>query len=210
MPTPRPVIVFDLDGTLVDSLTDISKSFVKAFELLGLEAPSEAEARALVGPPLEAMFRKLAPEEHVKELVRTYREYYPQHYTDHSAPYPGVPAALTDLRSRGYLLAVATTKVQRMADGLMAAVGLSDYVDFVQGTDGFPAKPAPEVVFRAIAGAGGEGRWMVGDTRGDIAAGKAAGLKTYAVGWGTHSLDELAEAQPDESGRDLARLLALL
>ncbi len=210
MSIAKPVVVFDLDGTLVDSITDIVKSFVMAFRLLGLEAPTEGHVRTLVGPPLEAMYRQVAEESLVPELVRTYREYYPQHYTDNSAPYPGVPEALVELRGRGYRLAVATTKRQKMAEGLMEAVGLTPLVDHVQGTDGFPAKPAPDVIHRAVAGAGGEGLWMVGDTRGDILAGRAAGLRTYAVGWGTHTLEELAEAEPDELEPDLARLLELL
>lgn len=210
MSATRSVIVFDLDGTLVDSLTDIVKSFVKAFEILELEAPSEAAARSLVGPPLEEMYRQVAPPERVGDLVSVYREYYPQHYTDNSAPYPGVPEALVELRRRGYRLAVATTKRQTMAAGLIAAVGLAGHLDHVQGTDGFPAKPAPDVVHRAVAGAGGEGLWMVGDTRSDILAGRAAGLKTYAVGWGTHTLEQLAEASPDEAAPDLERLLQLL
>lgn len=209
-PSAPGVIVFDLDGTLVDSLTDVVRSFVKAFELLGLEPPSEAAARRLVGPPLEQMYRQVAPPERVADLVRVYREYYPQHFTENSAPYPSVPEALVELRRRGYRLAVATTKSQVMAVGLMTAVGLSEHVDHIQGTDGFPAKPAPDVVHRAVAGAGGRGLWMVGDTRGDVVAGRAAGLKTYAIGWGTHTLEQLAEAEPDEAEPDLRRLLELL
>lgn len=205
----RPALVFDLDGTLVDSLTDIVKSFVAAFEALGLEAPPEEEARSLVGLTLEDMYARFAPAELVDDLCRAYRDHYPRHYTDNTAPFPGVTEALAELRSRGYLLAVATTKRQFMADGLVAAVGLTDSLDYVQGTDGFPAKPAPDVVLRAVAGVGGEGKWMVGDTVGDMLAGRAAGLRTYAVGWGTHSLSRLAEARPDASAPDLSLLLEL-
>lgn len=206
----RPVVVFDLDGTLVDSLTDIVKSFVHAFEVVGLPAPSEDAARSHVGLTLEDMYALFAPADRVSELCGAYREHYPRHYTDHTAPFPGVREALAELRQRDYLLAVATTKRQYMADGLVTAVGLADALDFVQGTDGFPAKPAPDVVLRAVAGAGGEGTWMVGDTVGDMLAGRAAGLKTYAVGWGTHSLERLAQAEPNVSAPDLSRLLELL
>jgi phosphoglycolate phosphatase len=198
-------IVFDLDGTLVDSLADIIHSFRRGFEVYGLPVPTEDEVRPEIGKPLEMMYEVFAPS-HVRELCLAYRSYYPEHW-DHSSLYPGVRELLLELRRRGYRSAVATTKMTAMAKGLAGAVGLSELVDYIQGTDGFPPKPAPDVVFKAIAGAGGEGLWMVGDTTLDVLAGKAAGLKTYAVSWGTHGKEALASARPDILAPDLSLLL---
>jgi phosphoglycolate phosphatase len=203
----RPAIVFDLDGTLVDSLPDIVASFRHAFAELGLPAPPEAAVRSEVGLPLEAMYERFAPRDAVAALAQAYRRHYPQHFADRSRPYPGVPELLAELRARGYALAVATTKRSDMATRFVRAMGLADAIDHVQGTDGFPHKPAPDVVLRALQAVGGDGRWMVGDTTHDVGAGKAAGLRTFAVTWGTHDAERLRAAGADVVADDVALLV---
>jgi phosphoglycolate phosphatase len=206
MTPPPPTIVFDLDGTLVDSLPDIIASFQYALTSLGLPTPSDAEVRALIGHPLEDMYKHFAPA-HAPHLCAVYREHYPRNFVNRSRPYPGVVELLRTLRARGYRLAVATTKRTDMARRFVEALGLTAAVDHVQGTDGFPHKPAPDVIHRALAALGTQGLWMVGDTTHDILAGRAAGLRTYAVTWGNHDANLLATAAPDELQPDLARLL---
>lgn len=201
-------IVFDLDGTLVDSLPDIVGAFRDAFVELDLPPPPAAAVRELIGLPLEEMYGALAPSERVAELATAYRHLYPRRFTRHTRPFPGVPEALATLRARGFRLAVATTKRSDMARRLVAALGLEDAVDAVQGTDGFPHKPAPDVVWRALAAVDADGLWMVGDTVHDIEAGRAAGLATYAVTWGTHDEARLRAARPDRLEATLDALLA--
>ncbi len=208
--TSRPAIVFDLDGTLVDSLPDIVASFRHAFTELGIEAPSETLVRSEVGLPLESMYQRFAPSEAVAALAAAYRRHYPEHFADRSRPYPGVPELLAELRARGYAVAVATTKRSDMATRFVHAMGLADAIDHVQGTDGFPHKPAPDVVLRALQAVGGEGRWMVGDTTHDVGAGKAAGLRTFAVTWGTHDAERLRAAGADVVADDIVGLLSEL
>lgn len=203
-------IVFDLDGTLVDSLPDIISSFLAGFTALELPPPTRAQVHALIGEPLEDMYARHAPPGRVAALCAHYREYYPRHFTDHSRPMPGVPEALATLRARGYRLAVATTKRTDMARRFVEAMGLGNLLDHVQGTDGFPHKPAPDVVLRALAALQTGGLWMVGDTTLDVGAGRAARLRTYALTWGTHPPELLRAAEPDELQPDLGRLLALL
>jgi phosphoglycolate phosphatase len=202
-------ILFDLDGTLVDSLPDIIDSFLHGFAHLGLPVPPHAEVRALIGQPLEVMYARFAPD-HVPALCVAYREHYPRNFLNRSRPFPGVERVLRTLRERGYLLAVATTKRSDMARRFVDALGLGAMLHHVQGTDGFPHKPAPDVLHRALAALGTGGLWMVGDTTLDLRAGQAAGLRTYAVTWGTHSPEELASAMPDELQPDLEQLLAHL
>lgn len=206
MSRPR-AIVFDLDGTLVDSLPDIVGAFRDAFAEHGLQAPPEQAVRDQVGLPLETMYACFAPPECVAALSASYRRLYPQRFTRHSRPFPGVPETLATLRARGFRLAVATTKRSAMAERLIAAMGLSDALDVVQGTDGFPHKPAPDVVERALAALDADGVWMVGDTVHDIEAGRAAGLATYAVTWGTHDAERLRIARPDRLEATLEPLL---
>ena len=206
----RPAIVFDLDGTLVDSLPDIVASFLHAFGEVGIEAPAEPLVRSEVGLPLETMYERFAPAHAVSALAAAYRRHYPEHFADRSRPYPGVPELLAELRARGYAVAVATTKRSEMASRFVQAMGLAGAIDHVQGTDGFPHKPAPDVVLRALAAVGGDGRWMVGDTTHDVGAGKAAGLRTFAVTWGTHDAERLRAAGADVVADDLTDLLSEL
>lgn len=203
-------IVFDLDGTLVDSLADIISSFQYGFSRFGLPVPGEAEVRALVGRPLDEMYARFAPPERVTALCAIYREHYVLNFVARSKPYPGVPEVLATLRARGYALAIATTKRPDMARRFVEALGLAHLVDHVQGTEGFPPKPAPDVIHRALEALGARGLWMVGDTAHDIRAGRAAGLQTYAVTWGTDSSAQLRAAEPNELRPNLDGLLELL
>ncbi len=199
-------IVFDLDGTLVDSLPDIIASFQYGFASLGLPVPEEAAVRPLIGHPLEGMYAHFAPA-HVPALCASYREHYARNFVNRSRPFPGAVELLRTLRARGYTLAIATTKRTDMARRFVDALGMAAMVDHVQGTDGFPHKPAPDVIHRALAALGTRGVWMVGDTVTDIQAGRAAALRTYAVTWGTHDEELLATANPDELRPDLSTLL---
>jgi phosphoglycolate phosphatase len=206
-PAPgTPTVLFDLDGTLVDSLADIITSFQHGLSHLGLPVPDEREVRALVGRPLDEMYACYA-KDRVPELCAVYREHYARNFVTRSRPYPGVPELLGTLRARGYALAIATTKRTDMARRFVDALGMAAMVDHVQGTDGFPHKPAPDVIHRALAALGTRGVWMVGDTVTDIQAGRAAALRTYAVTWGTHDEALLATANPDELRPDLSTLL---
>jgi phosphoglycolate phosphatase len=203
--------VFDLDGTLIDSLPDIVWSFRAAFEAEGLPAPAEAEVRARIGPPLEEMAAAfVADTARVAAVCDAYRSIYPRHFTERTRPFPGVVEVLAELRRRDCLLAVATTKRTAMARELVEALGLDAFLDHVQGSDGLPHKPAPDVVLAALAALSAEGVWMVGDTVTDLEAGRAAGLRTYGVSWGTHDAARLAEAEPDALEADLAALLELV
>lgn len=206
----RRAIVFDLDGTLVDSIPDIVDTFRATFAEVGLAAPDPEAVRAGVGLPLEQMYAGFAPAAAVPALVRAYRELYPQRFARRSRPYPGVVAVLRELRARGFALGVATTKRTEMALKFVAAMGLQDALDAVQGTDGFPHKPAPDVVLRVLERLGAQGVWMVGDTVHDIEAGRAAGLSTYALTWGTHDERRLRAARPDRLEGSLEPLLELV
>ncbi|MFA5551949.1 MAG: HAD-IA family hydrolase [Trueperaceae bacterium] len=207
---PRPTVVFDLDGTLVDSQTDIVNSFLHAFHEVGASVPAREAVVSLIGKPLEDMYAALAPAQLVGRLADAYRQHYPQHFTDTTAPYAGVPELLEELGQRGYARAVATTKRSSMAHALVKAVGLAPLLDHVQGTDDLPPKPAPDVLYAAVRAVGGVGLVMVGDSVVDVRAGLAAGFLTYAVTWGTGTAADLAAAGAHHVQADLNALLPLL
>ena len=208
---PRRALVFDLDGTLIDSLPDIVWSFRAAFEAEGLPVPGDDDVRARIGLPLEDMAADFTDDPGaIRAVCDAYRRIYPEHFTERTRPFPGAVEVLTELRARGWLLAVATTKRSAMATRLVDALGLDAHLDHVQGTDGMPHKPAPDVILAALSALRAEGDWMVGDTVTDLRAGRAAGLRTFGVSWGTHDAARLAEAAPDHLANDLWPLLELV
>ncbi|GEM48764.1 HAD family hydrolase [Deinococcus cellulosilyticus] len=205
----QAAIVFDLDGTLIDSARDITVAFQQACSTTGLLVPEDEHVQALIGRPLREMFHTFHPEADMDRLVAAYRAYYDENCTVYTQFFPGVLEVLRTLRERGYPLAVATTKFPRVARLVSDKLGLTPHLDHVQGTEGFAHKPEPDVIFAALEALGGEGLWMVGDTTADVLAGKAAGLKTYAVTWGTHNRDILETVHPDVIADSLEKLLEL-
>jgi phosphoglycolate phosphatase len=190
-------IVFDLDGTLVDSFDDISAAFRRSFHVIGSEPPPTDVVRTLIGKPLADMYAPYAPAGAIEYLIAEYRRDYSERCAERTQPFPGIVDLLDALRGRGHALAVATTKTTWMARTVLGRLNLEDRLDHVQGTDGFAHKPAPDVITHALAAVGRPGAWMIGDAVSDVAAGRAAGLRTCAVTWGVHSEERLRGAEPD-------------
>ena len=203
-------IVFDLDGTLVDSFEDISGALRRSFHVIGVEPPPAADVRLLIGKPLRDMYAPWVEAEAIETLIAEYRRDYSERCADCTRPFPGIVDLLGELRGRGHALAVATTKTTWMARTVMGRLDMESSVDHVQGTDGFPHKPAPDVIVHALANVGRPGTWMVGDAASDIIAGRAAGLRTCAVTWGVHSEADLRAAGPDATVSSVGDLRALL
>ena len=195
-------IIFDFDGTLTDSRRDIAGAQLWALRTLGFEAYREEDLYSLIGKPLHETFSRLLPEAHhhrIPEVMALYAEYYPPRALQTTVLFPGVRETLTLLRSRGHRLAVASTKkgagIKRATDHF----GITELFDRLQGSDGIPFKPAPDVLLAILSHL----NWnpsetlMVGDTDADILAGKNAGVTTCAVTYGALTHEELLEYRPD-------------
>ena len=155
--------------------------------------------RRYIGRHLIDLFQDLLPEyssEQMDALVVDYRRIYHERNHCLTRPYPGVSEALAALGGRK---STATTKGTPTTRLVLERFGLLDYFDHVQGTDGFPAKPEPDVILASLAvfGAAPEDCLLVGDSAADMEAGRRAGVKTCAVLWGYGEREDLARGNPD-------------
>lgn len=204
-----PVYLFDVDGTLVDSAPDICGAVSAVLETTPAGKCEMAFLRGYIGRHLYDLFEDVLPgcDEATKaDLLARYRTIYLARQHSSTCVYPGVPEALAQLNGRK---STATTKSSQTVRSVLEQFGLVSYFDHVQGTDGFPAKPAPDVILRSIQALGADTKdvLMVGDSPADMAAGKAAGVRTCAVTWGYGKHDEMARFQPDFWIDDLSQLL---
>lgn len=206
---PFPVYLFDIDGTLLDSARDICGAIIGALEGTGCRPVTEAELTRYIGLHLLETFGDLLPDatpEEIDELIRKYRTIYPARGHKLTKPYPGVHEALSVLPGRK---ATATTKATPTTRTVLELFGLIGYFDHVQGTDGFPHKPAPDVILKSLEvfGVSPADVLFVGDSPADMEAGRRAGVKTAAVTYGYGSREELARWAPDYWITDLRQLL---
>jgi phosphoglycolate phosphatase len=201
-----PTVVFDLDGTLVDTAPDLVGTLNVIFAREGLPPVAYDAARTMVGGGARRMIerglaedgRKLAAAE-IDRLVRDFIDHYAAHIADHSRPFPGLTTALDELATRGCRLAVCTNKLEWLSVRLLDALGLSVRFVAICGADTFGIqKPNPELLRRTIARAGGriDAAIMVGDSISDIATARAAGTPVIAVNYG-YTERPVGELGPD-------------
>lgn len=199
------LVVFDVDGTLIDSRAMILAAMRAAFRARGLEAPDEAETLAIVGLSLPVAVRRLRPDLPEAEADRiaacyraAFREIRAETGGEAAAPlYPGTRAMLARLAARPELrLGIATGKSRQGLAHMLAAHGLGDVFATTQTADLHASKPDPAMLAAALAetGIGPERAVMVGDTEFDIAMGRAAGTATIGVAWGYHPVTRLEAA----------------
>jgi len=189
-----PTIVFDLDGTLVDTAPDLIDTLNVVLARQRLAPVSFESARSMIGAGARAMLEKgLAarngpvPADEIDGMFNAFIDYYAAHIADRSRPFPGVEIALDHLIERGFVLAVCTNKLEWLSRKLLDAVGLSRYFSVICGQDTFGVmKPDPEVWRRTVLQTGGDPAVgvMVGDSATDILLARAARVPVVAVDFG--------------------------
>lgn len=193
------VYLFDVDGTLVDSAADICGAIQGVLANLGRTDVSDDFLRAYIGRHLLDVFQDVfpaCPPSEIEEMIVDYRRIYPARNHASTQVYPGVVEALQNLPGRA---STATTKGTLTTRIVLEKFGLLRFFDHVQGTDGFPAKPNPDVIFAALQGLGAspEECLMVGDAASDMEAARRAGVKSCAVTYGYGAREALARWEPD-------------
>ena len=195
------LIVFDIDGTLVDSQNQIVEAQKQAFAAVGMAAPSRERALSVVGLSLNAAFHVLTEGQGPCErLAQAYKDAWPLLRAApgfHDPLYPGADALLRDLARREICaLGVATGKSRAGVTRLFDRHGWQDIFATVQTADDAPSKPAPDMFLRALAetGVSAENACMIGDTTFDMVMAHNAGARAIGVGWGYHRHDKLLKA----------------
>jgi HAD superfamily hydrolase (TIGR01549 family) len=210
MPVPDfPVYVFDVDGTLMDSAADICGAQRDVLAAAGYQGDlSDAFLRGYIGRHLIDLFGDLGfSSDRIDPMVEHYRSLYTQRGHTNTSVYAGVPQMLAGLGGRK---STATTKGSNSTRAILEQFGLLPHFHHVQGTDGFPAKPEPDVILASIAGLGAsrDECLFIGDSPQDMEAGRKAGVRTCAVRWGYGDHSAMAKWEPDfwiDSPADLWR-----
>ena len=194
------LIVFDLDGTLADTLPDLTAAANFACRRLGLPEHAPEAVRGMIGGGERKLMERLvgpAHQDRVEECLELYLDHYTRHNGELTRLYPGVPETLE--RLAGKKLAVLSNKLQRLTQQALEAVGLARFFAAIRGGGaGLPLKPAPEPLLALIRrpGGGPSRSLMVGDKTADIQAGREAGAFTAAVTYGYGDLDALSRGGP--------------
>ena len=211
----RPAaVLFDLDGTLIDSIALILGSMRHAFAKCERVIPSDDEWLTGVGIPLRTMFQRYASEDvEIDRLIAAYREHQLANHDSLVSCYDEVPQTLAALERAGHPLAVVTSKGDLLARRGLELVGIAAHFETIVTCDSCTRhKPHPEPVLTALERLDYEPEeaLFVGDSVHDIEAGNAAGVETVAALWGPFSREQLAVARPDRYIDRIGDLLQVL
>lgn len=190
----HPIIVFDLDGTLIDTAPDLLDSLNHVITAEGLDPVDAGDLRSHVGHGGRVMLRRAydaqaraLSDDQLERLLAVFIDHYTANMPGRSKPFDGAVACMDRLEEAGFVLAVCTNKFEAMSRQLLDALGLSDRFAAICGADTFPVrKPEPGHLTGTIEMAGGDRNraLMVGDTDTDINTAKAAGIPVVAVDFG--------------------------
>jgi phosphoglycolate phosphatase len=204
--TSPPTIVFDLDGTLVDTAPDLINALNFILDREGLPAVPLASARNMIGAGARKLIERgleleglAASVPDITRLTADFIDYYAAHIADASRPFDGLEAALDELAGRGYRLAVCTNKLEWLSKRLLNELGLSPRFAAICGADTFGvAKPDPAILRQTIARAGGNPSVaiMVGDAGTDIGVARRTGVPVIGVSFGYTDVP-MADLKPD-------------
>lgn len=208
----KKLILWDLDGTLINTLEDLAAAVDYALELRGLPTHSIEEYRKMVGHGVRNLVKQALEASSIANLARSdastgltdayidsaladFREYYEAHIDVHTRPYPGIPELLNKLNAMGVKMAVASNKFQEGTEKLIQEFFPAiAFVSILGNRPGYPLKPDPEIVQEVLqkAGIGPEDAMMVGDSPTDMKTAANGGIDALAVTWGYRTLEELA------------------
>lgn len=214
----KQLVIFDLDGTLLNTIADLAASTNYALSQHGFPTHPTAAYNYFVGNGINKLFERALPEgERTTENIRLIREsflpYYDKHHTDHSSPYPGIPELLAELQEKGITLAVASNKYQSATEELVRHFFPTIRFAIVLGQrDGIPPKPDPAIVNEIIAftGIAKENTLYVGDSGVDMQTVLNSKVDGVGVSWGFRPKEELEQFNPKYIVDQASEILSLI
>lgn len=192
------LVIFDLDGTILDTLGELTISFNHALSNSGIEPVTREIMRSRVGNGARNLVKKSIeayPDADEDKILSDYREYYNEHCTENTDPFPGIPELFSSLKTHGIKIAVATNKSDTAARKLCEHC-FPGVIDIVQGhVEGLPHKPDPTIIINMLKtlGINNEKTIIVGDSDVDIQTATNAKTDHISVGWGYKDKDALVE-----------------
>lgn len=193
----KKLLIFDLDGTLLDSLEDLKNSTNYSLKKFGFPERTLDEVRRFVGNGLGLLMTRAVPQNTDKETTElalsAMKDHYRAHCHDKTVPYPGILKMLKALKDRGYHCAIVSNKAQPMVD-ILKDFYFQDLVDLAVGeSENCRRKPAPDLVY-AVEEKLGKDALFIGDSDVDIETARNAGIPCLSVGWGFRTEQQLMEA----------------
>ena len=209
------LVIFDLDGTLLDTIDDLKEAVNHAMSLRGFPTFTRDEVMAMVGHGARNLMRKALPVGHkeddmVDAAYNDFRAYYITHIDVHTKPFPGIHDLLTQLHQEGVLLAVASNKFQEGTEHLIKEFFPEiPFVAVLGGRPGFPLKPDPEIVNEVLRKAGieKEDTVMIGDSDTDMETAANGGIMGIAVNWGYRDMSSIENLKVANSVEELHQIL---
>lgn len=213
----KSLLIFDLDGTLIDSVPDLSAALNLALAELGLPSIAEETVRNLIGKGSyrlcqDALSTLQTEPKATDALHEAFLHHYASHSAVHSRAYTGVVSGLEQLRQSGYTLALATNKPARFIPEILKTFNLGEF-SAVVGGDSLPMKkpdPLPLLYICQTLGMTVDKAVMIGDSKNDILAGKNAGIATLALSYGYNHGEDINDSAPDRVFDDFSALVSFL
>ena len=209
------LVIFDLDGTLLDTIDDLKEAVNHAMSLRGFPTFTRDEVMAMVGHGARNLMRKALPLGHkdddmVDAAYDDFRAYYITHIDVHTKPFPGIQDLLTQLHQEGVLLAVASNKFQEGTEHLIKEFFPEiPFVAVLGGRPDFPLKPDPEIVNEVLRKAGieKEDAVMIGDSDTDMETAANGDIMGIAVNWGYRNMSSIENLKVANSVEELHQIL---
>lgn len=199
----KDLVIFDLDGTLLNTIADLGSATNYALSKKGYTEHPLSSYNYMVGNGVRTLMERAAPDadkEEIEELLGYFREYYDEHCTDQTKPYPGIPELLETLTANGVKVAVASNKYQAAVDKIVAHFfpGIP-FVSIHGERPGYPRKPDPSIIFAVLSESPTpkSRTMMVGDSAVDMETARRACVNSVGVTWGFRPVSELRGAYAD-------------
>lgn len=211
----KQLVIFDLDGTLLNTIADLGNACNHALKSMGFSPHPLSAYNYMVGNGVRKLMERAEPDatsETIDDLLRHFREYYDEHCTDLTQPYPGIPELLRTLRDHGIRVAVTSNKYQKAVDKIIAHYfGDIEFAAILGEVPTRPKKPDPSIVFEAlsICPTPKKDVLYVGDSAVDMETARRACVESAGVTWGFRPVSELRTAFADHIVSDPAEILTL-